>query len=678
MAWFRDRSVHTKLLAGFGFVLLLMAGLAALALISFNRVSDSTNAMIGRDQAMLVDAQRMEKDFLQLDGALNMYLLSPAGSQAAKDAWDTYQSGASDYQAARADLDKLDLAAEEHQTLATVDTSYSAYMGFVDRLQASLARGDRDSAILAQTVENNDASNALMDALDEFSAGQVQDMASTSDQLSQLLATSRGMTLALTVFAALFGIGAALVVARGIARPLGMVSAAASHIAAEDLPSFVRVLNALADGDLTHDTEVTVQRVPFEGKDELGRLAGDFNHMIDQLQGAGQSMRAMSSSLREVVGQTRAAAITLSETAVQLGDNSGQTGAAATQVAARVQGVATGFQSTRRNSHETQQAVEQLTQAIDGIARGAGDQAQQVQAASETSQRMADDVQQVARFAGEVASGSAQTRTAAERGAQAVQETIASMTSMQDVISEAAARVRDLGTLGERIGQVVETIDDIAEQTNLLALNAAIEAARAGEHGKGFAVVADEVRKLAERSGRETKQISELIGQVQASTREAVQAMEAGGAGVEAGSQRANEAGRALADILGAVETAARQTDGIATSAREMASGAREVNGGMQSISAVVEENSAATQQMSAQADAVREAVQSIADVCETQNLAVQEIAVASGQMASQVGCMGTQIEELAAMSEQLRGMVEHFKVDGSGAPLKVVYRRAA
>src|SRR6476661_2395676 len=120
------------------------------------------------------------------------------------------------------------------------------------------------------------------------------------------------------------------------------------------------------------------------------------------------------------------------------------------------------------------------------------------------------------------------------------------MHEIRTVVSTAAGRVEELGALGEKIGTVVETIDDIAEQTNLLALNAAIEAARAGEHGKGFAVVADEVRKLAERSSRETKQIAQLIAQVQAGTQDAVSAMEAGSVRVEHGSQMATQAGQTL------------------------------------------------------------------------------------------------------------------------------------
>jgi methyl-accepting chemotaxis protein len=256
------------------------------------------------------------------------------------------------------------------------------------------------------------------------------------------------------------------------------------------------------------------------------------------------------------------------------------------------------------------------------------------------------------------------------------------MSQIQTVVVEATSKVEELGKLGERIGTVVETIDDIAEQTNLLALNAAIEAARAGEHGRGFAVVADEVRKLAERSQRETKTIAELIRGVQRGTREAVAAMEQAAQQVAVGTTQADEAGQALGAILQAVETTVTQVRGIAAAAQELAARAQGVSDTMATISAVVEEATAATEQMAASAEKMGRAIGNIAAVAEENSAATEEVSASAEEMSAQIEELSAQAEELAATAEQLQQLVAQFKLDaaeaGSRAAAGPALRRAA
>ncbi len=662
---FADLGLRWKLLTGFAVVVALLGvvsyvGVSSAQMLNSRVVqADETllpsSLALARTQAAAFRAQRDLRSAILSDSQKDVddYLAKVKGYfPEAEKAWSVYAA--------------LSKSEEEKRLAPAFEQAYKGVKDAILQAAPEAAKNSPEGKKAAtetilkaapQATAMNNALQSLMDLQDQQATRAGQEAAADYERTVKLL-------VGVAIVAVVFAMGVALFLSQTIVKAVKGVSEAARRIAQEGLPAFVAGAKALAAGDLTQDVAVSFDRVPVGGRDEIGHLAVDFNHLVDGLQQTGDAFAEMTANLRELVGSVQTSAVQLAESATALGTDSGQTGVAAHQVAAGVQSVSEGFETTRNGAATTTEAVGQLNQAIDGIARGAADQASQVQQASGTATQMASGVEQVAQNANQVAAASQQTRAAAEHGVQAVEETVASMQEIKSVVGQAAETVAELGQLGEQIGAVVNTIDDIAEQTNLLALNAAIEAARAGEHGKGFAVVAEEVRKLAERSGRETKQIADLIKRVQDGTQAAVRAMTNGSEKVEQGSDKADQAGRALREILQAVQATVEQVSSIAASAQQMSAGARQVTEAMQSISAVVEENTAATEEMAAQAGQVRTAVADIARTAENQSAAIEEISAGAEEMSGQVEGMGGQVQELAAMAEQLKGLVVRFTLD--------------
>src|SRR6266536_379887 len=224
-------------------------------------------------------------------------------------------------------------------------------------------------------------------------------------------------------------------------------------------------------------------------------------------------------------------------------------------------------------------------------------QNKEIQQASASVLQMAQSINEVSQSAAQSARVAQQSLAAAEKGGQAVQNQIAGMNEIRTQIQDTAKRIKRLGESSLEIGEIVELISDITEQTNVLALNAAIQAASAGEAGRGFTVVAEEVQRLAERSGEATKQIDAIVKTIQADTQDAVAAMEKSTVGVVEGTTLSDAAGQALDEIRRVSRELADLIGGISAQTQRQSASVSDVTRGMQGILKITEETTEGTKQ---------------------------------------------------------------------------------
>jgi len=334
------------------------------------------------------------------------------------------------------------------------------------------------------------------------------------------------------------------------------------------LAQAVDVNRRLADGDLTARAEP-------RGRDEVAAMI--------------RSLNEMAARMRETIGR--------------IGTLSGSLAESSTEISA--------------GAAETAGLVTQLNVAIDQITMGAQEQAESAQNTAIVMDEMSRAIEAVATDAREVATSAHRSVSVARAGGETIGRAIGSMDEIRAAVLDAEARAHELDARAARVAEIVRRVEDIAEQTNLLALNASIEAARAGHEGRGFAIVADEVGKLAEISSRSTGEIAALVAELQAGAASVSAAMASGTRSVEAGTALAREAGGALSGILESLEATDAQADGIAESAGRMMTQLGQVTELVESVAGVAEESAAAAEEMAAQSAEVFAAVQRIGSVSE-------------------------------------------------------------
>ena len=500
------------------------------------------------------------------------------------------------------------------------------------------------------------------------------------------------------------------------------------------LQAMAQASETVAKGDLTVNIEAT-------STDEIGTLGRSLNEMVANLRRVADNIQEASVQVASSAGQISANARLINQGASGQAQAAEETSTSMEEMAASIQTVAASAQGLASYVEETSSSITEMGASIEEVARSGGTLAQTVTEASATIEQMTVSIDQMARdleslagtvnettatveemasfiasvaenaeslgeaagrasatvsgmagAVGDVAKIAAEADRIASRasedartGGEAVSRTVDGMKAISENMENTARVINGLGKRSQEIGRILEVIEEIADQTNLLALNAAIEAARAGEAGRGFAVVADEVRKLAERSVEAAKEIGEVVRQVQQETTDAVDVARAGAGEAKQGIALADKAGAALRNIIESVsrsselmgqialatgkqsqassevlDTVSRMnsaTSQVTQAVREQAEGSKQIRAAMENIKKVMAQAAYSTREQAAGGRQVRVAVENINKIASQVGLATREQAEGSRQIINAVERMNDMTQQVShATAEQKKG----------------------
>ncbi|MDH4231805.1 MAG: methyl-accepting chemotaxis protein [Nitrospirota bacterium] len=638
-----NMKIGKRMAFGFSLILILLIGVGIAGYWGVHSVTQTTLTMLAYDAQISEDAARARANIVGLRRFEKDFFINIGSQEAEAKYIKEWSDELEHLQERTKELEKVVYLKEEKVMVDTIQKDVEDYASGFNKVKKLIQSGQ-----IKTTREANEAINEYKEHAHQMEKdAQELSYAATARMEAQdkvVADYSRRITyimLTLILIAIALTVGISIPLTRSITVPVLSIAGTAKRA---------------AEGDINY--EIDIQRV-----DEIGTLADSFRTMSSYLKEMagiaeaiaagdlrgditpksekdvlGNAFKKMLAGLRDMIGEIKSGA--------------DQMASASTQIASTSEQASRNNESAASAVEETTSTMHEMSANIGNVAKNTQGQASSVSETSASIEQMVASTRRIADTARQLVELSQQTKKAVDVGLESVENSVKGTDEISRAISLSADTIGALGTRAEDIGKIVDVIDDIAEQTNLLALNAAIEAARAGEQGLGFAVVAEEVRKLAERSAKSTKEIADLITGIQKESQEAVKLMDKSIQIVEKGVDLSKQVGSSLRNIEGNVVEVDRYSREIGAATQEQSSGSTQIAKAAEKLREVTHEITSATEEQASAAEQIVKTMEKMREM-------IHQNASGTVELASSA-------EQLNSQAERFQQVVARFQINGA------------
>ncbi len=651
MKWFYDMKISKKLIGSFSLVALIAAFIGYTGVSKMSLMNDNAKQMYDDRAVPVVELSNTEQEVYEIR-------LSVANLVAAKDPSERamLNKAISDHEKKADELmakfAATNLNPEEKRLFEEYKKSWEGFKPAVEKGVQLALGGDETAAHEFEAGEFDLDAKRITEELDSLVTSE-EHLADSLDQEIGKEYSSASIEIYLILgvgiaFAFLIGI----FISNYLSKSINQVVDKMNNIKEVDIQNLSRCGEQLANGDLNINLDSKLTLIEIKSTDEIGTLATSLNQINAGVQNTIKSIGVAVGAIKDTVHESNllveaavngklskrgdvtkfkgsykelisglnatvdAVVQPINESSKILenlangdltvrmnGDYKGDYAVIKNSINSLADSFSSALSDVAEAVQATASASSEISSSTEQMAAGAQEQSAQTTEVAGAVEEMTKTIIETTRNSGQASDAAKNAGLIAKEGGKVVGETIDGMNRVAEVVQKSAEIVQVLGKRSDEIGEIVQVIDDIADQTNLLALNAAIEAARAGEQGRGFAVVADEVRKLAERTTKATKEIATMIRQIQSDTEGAVVSMQQGTEEVEKGKALAEKAGQSLKEIITGAQDVVDMSTQVAAASEEQSSAAEQISKNIESISSVTQQSAAGVQQIARAAE---------------------------------------------------------------------------